>query len=81
MPRVQEYPIRVVRFSGNAYSDGIEQRNMDRGEVAVYSIPEAVADCFKYRNKIGLDVATEALKDVIRGKRALIDEQTHFAEV
>ncbi len=81
MPRVQEYPIQIVRFSGDAYSDGIERRTIDGVEVAVYSIPKTVADCFKYRNKIGLDVAIEALKDVIRAKRSSIDDLIHFAEV
>jgi len=81
MPRVQEYPIRIVRFSENAYGDGIEQSIMDGVEVPVYSIPKTVADCFKYRNKIGLDVAIEALKDVIHGQRTSIDDLIHFAEV
>ena len=81
MPRVQEHPIRIVRFSGNAYGDGIEQSIMDGVEVPVYSIPKTVADCFKYRNKIGLDVAIEALKDVIHGQRTSIDDLIHFAEV
>ena len=81
MPRVHEYPIQIVRFSGDAYTDGIEQQDIDGVDVAVYSIPKTVADCFKYRNKIGLDVAIEALKDVIQRKRTSIDDLIHFAEV
>lgn len=60
---------------------GVEQQNIDGVEVPVYSIPKTVADCFKYRNKIGLNVAIEALKDVIQGKRASIDDLIDFAEV
>jgi len=81
MPRVQEYPIQIVRFSGDAYTGGVERQNMDGVEVPVYSIPKTVADCFKYRNKIGLNVAIEALKDVIQGRRASVDDLIHFAEV
>ncbi|TVR60433.1 MAG: transcriptional regulator [Spirochaetaceae bacterium] len=81
MPQVQEHPIRTVRFSGEAYMSGIERRNVDGVEIAIYNIPKTVADCFKYRNKIGLDVAIESLKDVIRNKRSSIDDLIHFAEV
>lgn len=81
MPRVQEYPIQIVRFSGDAYTDGIRQQDMDGVEVRVYSIPKTVADCCEYRNRIGLDIAIEALKDVIQGRRASIDDLIPFAEV
>lgn len=81
MPRVQEYPIQIVRFSGDAYTDGIEQHNLNGVDIAVYSLPKTVTDCFKYRNKIGLDVAIEALKDAIQGKRTSIDDLLHFANV
>jgi len=81
MPRVQDYPIQIVRFSGAAYTDGIELRNLDGVDIHVYSIPKTVADCFKYRNKIGLDVAVEALKEVIQGKRSSIDDLIHFGQL
>lgn len=81
MPRVQDYPIQIVKFSDAAYTDGIELQTMDGVDVAVYSIPKTVADCFKYRNKIGLDVAIEALKEVIQGKRSSVDDLIHFAKL
>lgn len=46
----------------------------------LYNIPETIADCFKYRNKLGIDVAVEALKDVMLNKRATVDELLKYAE-
>jgi hypothetical protein len=56
-------PLRVVRFSGRALSDGVEKHRIEGEDVRVYSLAKTIADCFKYRNKVGLDVALEALKD------------------
>ncbi len=81
MPQVKDYPIRVFRFSGEAYSNGIEQITVDGAAVNMYSIPKTIADCFKYRNKIGLDVAIEALKDMIQNNRASIGDIIHFAKI
>ena len=60
-PRVKEPKLHVVRFSGTAMSAGIEKATIEGVSVRVYSVAKTVADCFKYRNKIGLDVAMEAL--------------------
>lgn len=54
---------------------------MDGVVLRVYSIAKTIADCFKYRNKIGLDVAIEALKDVMQNKRTSIEEILHFAKI
>jgi len=62
-PRIDYPPTRVVRFSGAAYSFGIEIRDFGGVPVRLYSAAKTVADCFKYRNKIGLDIAVEALRD------------------
>lgn len=61
-PRIDTPPVRVVRFSGAALSFGIETRDIGGIPVRIYSAAKTVADCFKYRNKIGLDVAIEALR-------------------
>jgi predicted transcriptional regulator of viral defense system len=61
-PRVDYPPIRVFRFANQAFAAGIETRDMDGTKVKVYSREKTLADCFKYRNKIGLDTAVEALK-------------------
>jgi hypothetical protein len=52
-----------VRFSGEAFAAGVETHRVEGAEVKVYSPAKTMADCFKYRNKIGLDVALEALRD------------------
>ncbi len=62
-PRIEHPPIRVFRFSGQAFSEGIEVHEIDGIKVRIYSAPKTVADCFKFRNQIGQDVALEALKD------------------
>lgn len=61
-PRVDYPPIRVFRFASQAFAAGVETRDMDGTKVRVYSREKTLADCFKYRNKIGLDTAVEALK-------------------
>ena len=65
LPQVAHIPIHIVRFSGDALTQGIEMHDIDKVTVPVYSPAKTVADCFKYRNKIGLDVAIEALRDCL----------------
>ncbi len=59
-------PVRIVHFSGPAFPTGIEEHRLEGVPVRVYNPAKAVADCFKFRNKIGLDVALEALRDCWR---------------
>ena len=73
-PRISYPPLRVVRFSGSARTFGIEQHELEGVPVSVYSAAKTVADCFKYRNKIGIDVALEALKDCRRSRKATADQ-------
>ena len=80
-PRVRDLPLRIVRFSGEAFSSFIERRNIGGVDIRVYSPAKTVADCFKYRNKIGLDVAIEALRDTWRQRRATMDELWRAAAV
>lgn len=62
-PRLDQPSLRVVRMSGAALTEGIETRRIDGVKVPIFSAEKTVADCFKFRNKIGLDVALEALRD------------------
>lgn len=62
-PRVDRPSLRIVRMSGAALTEGIETRRIDGVKVLIFSAEKTVADCFKFRNKIGLDVALEALRD------------------
>jgi len=80
-PRVEYPPLRVVRFSGLALTEGVEAHRLEGVDVKVYGVAKTVADCFKYRNKIGLDVALEALREARRGRRATIDEIWRYAKI
>jgi predicted transcriptional regulator of viral defense system len=64
-----------VRFSGRARTSGIEKHVIEGVDVMVTSRAKAVADCFKYRNKIGIDVAVEALRDYLGKRGRSMDEQ------
>jgi predicted transcriptional regulator of viral defense system len=61
-PKLKYPPINVHRFSDKAYSEGIETYTIDKMKVRIYSIEKTVADCFKFRNKLGMDIVLEALK-------------------
>ncbi len=78
-PRMDYPPLRIVRFTGPALIDGIEVRLIDGVDVRVTSVARTVVDCFKFRNKIGLDVALEALQEAWRAKRVNMDELWRFA--
>jgi predicted transcriptional regulator of viral defense system len=80
-PNIENSPIRIITFSGESYSSGIKNIQIEEEEISIYNIPKTIADCFKYRNKIGLEVALEALKDVLQNKRSTVDELLHFAEI
>ena len=72
-PRIGKPALRIVRFSGKALEYGVEERRIESAPVRVTSPAKTVADCFKYRNKIGLDVAMEALKDYRRARKSMDD--------
>lgn len=74
-------PLRVVRFGGEALTSGIERQFIEGHSVPVYNVAKTVADCFKYRHKIGLDVALEALRETLRLRQAGIDQLWHYARV
>ena len=80
-PKTQFPPLRVMRFSGAALAEGIETYQIEGVPVQIFNPAKTVADCFKYRNKIGLDIALEALKECIRDRRTTMDDLWHFAKV
>jgi predicted transcriptional regulator of viral defense system len=80
-PKITGTPVRFVRFSGQALKTGITKHKVYDMEVKVYSAAKTVADCFKYRNKIGLDVALEALREGWREKRFTMDELWKYAKI
>ena len=81
LPSPGRLPLRIVRFSGEAYTAGIGQHEVDGMTVRVYSPAKTVADCFKYRNKIGLDVALEALRDCWSQRLCSIDDLWRYSRV
>lgn len=80
-PRVASPPIRLVRMSGVALHFGVKEYPVRRGSLKVYTPAKTVADCFKFRNKIGLDVALEALRECRRLKKASMDDLWAAAKV
>ena len=73
-PAVSYPPLRIVRFTGAALTEGVETHRIEGIEVRITSAAKTVADLFKYRNKIGLDVALEALREGWRDRRFTIEE-------
>jgi len=81
-PNLAYPPLRVLRFSGDALTEGIIQVNIDGVvKIPVTSIAKTIADCFKYRNKIGLDVALEALREAWTDKKVSMDELMEAARI
>lgn len=80
-PRLDFPRLRVARFSGPALTDGVENHRVEGVVIRVYSPAKTVADCFKYRNKVGIDVAVEALRDFSRKHRGGADDLARFARV
>jgi len=81
VPKIDYPPLRMVQFTGGAYTAGIEVIKRDRVKLRVYCVAKTVVDCFKHRNKIGLDVALEALKDARSKKKASADDLWRFAKI
>jgi len=80
-PRLDWPPLRVVRFSGTSLEAGVETREVEGVPIKVTGVARTVVDCFKFRNKIGLDVALEALREAHRSKHASMDELWHYAQI
>ena len=79
---VLDYPtLRVARLRGAAHSEGIQVITSHGAPIRVYSVAKTVTDCFKFRNKIGLDVALEALKDAWRTRKITMADISHFAKI
>ncbi len=80
-PAIVSPSLRVVRLTEPSFSEGIEKHPAEGVTVRVYSAAKTVADCFKFRNKIGLDIAIEALKDCLRQKKATVNEIYRYAKI
>jgi len=82
-PRIDYPPVRAFHFSENTISSGVETHKISGVEVKIFTAEKTVADCFKFRNRIGLDVALEALKMCLsrNGSRAKILEYARLCRV
>ena len=80
-PRLRHPPVKVYWFTGRAFTDGIETHKIDDVPVRVYSAEKTLADCFKYRNKLGLETVLEAVRLYRSRKRPKIDDLMKFARV
>jgi hypothetical protein len=70
-----------VRFSGRAFTEAVEIHRLEGESIRVYGVAKTLADLFKYRNKVGLDVALEALREAWRGKRFKMQELDRAARI
>lgn len=79
-PKLDHPPLRIVRFSGAGLTAGVEEHTVEGVRVRVTGPARTVADCFAYRNTVGLEVALEALRDCLRQRRATVDELHRAAQ-
>lgn len=79
--KIEYPPVKFYRFSPKAWDAGIEEYKMAGHKIKIYSLAKTIADCFKFRNKIGPDVAREAIKAAVREKRVKPKEIMHFAKI
>ena len=80
-PKISTVAQQVVRYSETTFKAGVRTHRIEGVPVRIFEPAKTVADCFKYRNKIGLDVALQALRDVLHQKKATVDEIQRFATI
>ncbi len=80
-PKSEGVELRIIRFSGEGLTAGVEEHHVAGVPIRVTNVARTVADCFKYRNKIGIDVALEALHEGWRKKRFTMDELWRYAKL
>lgn len=80
-PRLDHPPIKTYRFTGEAYTEGIEIHKLDGVGVRIYSPEKTLADCFKFRNRIGLDTVVEAIRFYRELRRIKVDDLMHYASI
>jgi predicted transcriptional regulator of viral defense system len=78
-PKIDYPPIRFVRFTRIALTEGVERHRIDSIDVPITDPARTIVDCFRYRNKIGLDVAMEGLREGLRRSRCSSDQLWHYA--
>ncbi|MFH0946513.1 MAG: type IV toxin-antitoxin system AbiEi family antitoxin domain-containing protein [Planctomycetota bacterium] len=79
-PRLEYPPLTVIRMSETSFAHGVEEHNVEGVRVRVFSATKTVADCFKFRSRIGLEVAIEALQDFRASRNGSMDDLWNVAE-
>jgi len=80
-PRLEHPPIRTYRFTGKSFTEGIETRKIDGVTLRIYNPEKTLADCFKFRNKVGLDTVMEAVRFYRERKRVKVDDLMGYAAI
>ena len=80
-PRLDHPPIKTYRFTGKAYTEGVETHELDGVIVRIFSPEKTLADCFKFRTKVGLDTVVEAVRFYRERKRVKVDDLMHYAAI
>lgn len=80
-PTLDYPPLQTVRMNAATHGASVETHVLEKVEVPIFGVAKTVADCFKYRSKIGLDVALEALREGWRERRFTMDELWHYAQI
>jgi predicted transcriptional regulator of viral defense system len=80
-PRLTHPPIKTYRFTGKAFSEGVETHELDGVIARIYNPEKTLADCFKFRNKVGLDTVVEAVRFYRERKRVQVNDLMHYAAI
>ena len=80
-PKISYPPIRFVRFSGRAMTQGVERHSIEVREVPITDPARTIVDCFRYRNKIGIDIAIEGLREGIRRRKCTPDQLWEYGKI
>jgi len=80
-PRLDYPPIKTYRFTGNAFTEGVDTHDLDGVSICIYSPEKTLADCFKFRNKVGLDTVVEAIRFYRERRSIKVDDLVHYASV
>ena len=80
-PKLDFPPLHIIRLSGRRMTSGIETHNISGEVIHIYSVAKTVADCFRFRNKIGIDVAIEALREALQSRKATVSQISEFARI
>jgi len=80
-PRLEFPPLKTYRFSGGSFTEGIENHEIDGVSMRIYTPEKTIADCFKFRNRIGLDVAIEAIRFYRERRKLKVNDLMRFADI